>query len=104
MPSAGERYVSCYAQFVTAALQHDCPSIDPALGLYVRTLHRACEKLGGVRALATHLRVSPMAVIRWLDGASPVPQPVFLAAVDTILASVPDRRRSPRNEGPQHRY
>jgi hypothetical protein len=88
---------------MSGAKQLDCPRIDPTADLYVRTLHRACEKLGGVKVLAGHLKVPPMAVIRWLDGASPVPQSVFLAAVDTILSGIPDRRRSPRGGDSQHR-
>jgi hypothetical protein len=88
---------------MSGATQADCPRIDPTADLYVRTLHRACEKLGGVKPLAAQLKVPPMAVIRWLDGASPVPQSVFLAAVDAILSSVPDRRRAPRGNDLQQR-
>jgi hypothetical protein len=97
------RNISCYPEIMSSAKQLDCPGIDPTADLYVRTLHRACEKLGGVKAVAARLKVPPMAVIRWLDGASPVPQSAFLTAVDTILSGVPDRRRSPRSGDLRHR-
>jgi hypothetical protein len=64
----------------------DCPEIDPDVHLYVRTLHRACQKAGGVAQLAQRLGVAPAAVLQWLSGTSPVPQHIFLKAVDIVTS------------------
>jgi hypothetical protein len=77
-----------------AALKDDCPRADPAAGLEVQTLHHACVKLGGLRQLAERLRVTPVTVIRWLDGDLPVPKPTFLDCVD-VLYGPAERRTSP---------
>ena len=53
--------------------------------VYARTLHRACEILGGVSQLATHLEVRDADLKRWLDGDEDPPLEVFLAAVDVVL-------------------
>lgn len=53
--------------------------------VYSRTLQRACEILGGIRALATHLRVDPGDLARWIDARGEPPLEVFLAAVDVVL-------------------
>jgi len=53
--------------------------------VYSRTLRRACEILGGIRALATHLRVDPGDLARWIDARGEPPLEVFLAAVDVVL-------------------
>jgi hypothetical protein len=71
-----------------------CP-VGSAAHLYVRTLHRACQKLGSVKALAIALKLSPAAVLRMLECAAPVPQAVFLAAVD-ILVGDPDISQTSR--------
>jgi DNA-binding transcriptional regulator YdaS (Cro superfamily) len=53
--------------------------------VYARTLHRACEVLGGVDALARHLGVSAAAVTHWIGGVEQPPIDAFLAAVDVVL-------------------
>jgi hypothetical protein len=66
------------------ALRPDCPEIQPHAHLYVRALHRACEKAGGIDPLARALGVRPEMLTEWLEGAAPVPQAIFLKAVDVL--------------------
>ncbi len=62
--------------------------------VYARTLHRACEVLGGLDALSRHLDIAPAALARYIDGAETPPLDVFLAAVDIVLlASEPGAGR-----------
>lgn len=68
----------------SSSLRHDCPEIKPQAHLYVRTLHSACEKAGGIAPLARVLDVPPATLSRWLDGEVPVPQAMFLKAVDVL--------------------
>lgn len=70
----------------TQSHREDCPSVPRASDLYLRTLHRACEKIGGIGPLARHLGVSAITLTRWLEGTVPVPQTAFLKAVDLLLA------------------
>lgn len=65
---------------------HDCPQPASSGDLYARTLHRTCEKVGGIGSLAKRLGVSPATLKRWLDGAAPIPQSAFLKAVDILIA------------------
>lgn len=67
-----------------------CP-VAPILRqtVYTRTLHRACELLGGVLELALHLRVAITQLQRWMDGVEVPPQSVFLAAVDVVSRQKP---------------
>ncbi len=67
-----------------SSLHHDCPEIQPQAHLYVRALHRACEKAGGIDPLAHLLGVRPEMLTEWLEGAAPVPQAIFLKAVDVL--------------------
>ena len=63
----------------------ECP-VAPILRqtVYTRTLHRACELLGGVPELAVYLSVAIQELDRWLEGVEVPPQGVFLAAVDIV--------------------
>jgi hypothetical protein len=63
----------------------ECP-VAPILRqtVYTRTLHRACELLGGVPELAVYLSVAIQELDRWLEGLEVPPQGVFLAAVDVV--------------------
>jgi hypothetical protein len=67
-----------------SALRHDCPEIEARAHLYVRALHKACEKAGGVDPLARVLGVRAEMLTEWLEGAVPVPQAIFLKAVDVL--------------------
>ena len=76
-------------------LDDECPLGDHT-HLYARTLHRACQKLGSLKALSRQLKLSPRVVVRMLDGKAAIPQAVFLAAVD-ILVGTPDRDETSRS-------
>lgn len=66
----------------------DCPPISPSRAtVYSRTLHRACEVLGGMQQLSSHLKVPASALSRWIGGEEDPPLDVFLAAVDIVLLS-----------------
>jgi hypothetical protein len=63
----------------------NCPTAPPTLvTVYTRVLHRACQVVGGVEALAVRLRVPVPTLYRWLDGEAEPPTPVFLKAVDLV--------------------
>jgi DNA-binding transcriptional regulator YdaS (Cro superfamily) len=60
--------------------------------VYARTLHRACEVVGGLDALSRHLGASNAAITRWIGGFEQPPLDKFLAAVDIVLlAAGPDQ-------------
>jgi hypothetical protein len=64
----------------------ECPVAPaPRVTVHTRVLHRACQALGGVEALAKHLGVSITTVHRWLEGDEVPPTSIFLKAVDVIL-------------------
>jgi hypothetical protein len=64
----------------------DCPLAPPARStVFSRTLHRACEILGGVQPLAAHLQCLAEDLQRWMEGLEDTPLDVFLAAVDVVL-------------------
>ena len=64
----------------------DCPPLSSShVTVYARTLHRACEVLGGVDALSHHLGVPVPSLTRWIGGLEQPPMEVFLAAVDVVL-------------------
>jgi len=53
--------------------------------VYIRTLARAAEIVGGAQALAFKLKVTPSHLSLWMAGLEPCPGPVFLMAVDLVL-------------------
>lgn len=57
--------------------------------IYTRTLHRACEILGGVPELAAELRVATRELLRWLEGLEAPPDGVFLAAQAIMSRAAP---------------
>jgi hypothetical protein len=64
----------------------NCPVAPaPRVTVYTRVLHRACQMLGGVEALAARLRVPVPTLYRWLDGEADPPTSIFLKAVDIVL-------------------
>jgi len=65
---------------------NDCPvaALDH-IDVYVRTLHRACEKVGGLARLARELQMRPNTVNLMLQGKAKIPHSVFLFAVDILL-------------------
>jgi hypothetical protein len=67
-------------------VKDECPlAPPPRVTAYTRVLHRACQILGGVEKLASHLRVSVVLLHRWLEGDDVPPSNVFLVAVDLVL-------------------
>jgi hypothetical protein len=64
----------------------DCPlTPEGQRSTYARTLHRACEILGGVPGLASHLGITEADLLRWLQGGEEPPFEIFLVAVEVIL-------------------
>jgi hypothetical protein len=64
----------------------DCPPLSSSqVTVYARTLHRACEVLGGLDALSRHLGVPAATLTRWIGGTEQPPLDAFLAAVDVVL-------------------
>lgn len=64
----------------------NCPvAPPPRVTVHTRVLHRACQLLGGVEALAKYLGVSRTLLHRWLEGEEEAPATIFLRAVDLIL-------------------
>jgi hypothetical protein len=55
-----------------------------------RILQRALEIIGSREDLARRLKARPIQLATWLGGLSPVPDDVFLKAVDIVLHEVPD--------------
>jgi DNA-binding transcriptional regulator YdaS (Cro superfamily) len=53
--------------------------------VYIRTLARAAEIVGGPQALAFKLKVTPSHLSLWMGGLEPCPGHVFLMAVDLVL-------------------
>jgi hypothetical protein len=54
--------------------------------VHARTLRRAAEIVGGVEELAAQLDVPSGDIAEWTQGTKPVPQEVFLRAVDIVTA------------------
>jgi DNA-binding transcriptional regulator YdaS (Cro superfamily) len=52
--------------------------------LYVRTLQRAAEIVGGEQELALRLKVTPSHLALWIRGIETPPGNVFLRAVDLV--------------------
>lgn len=53
--------------------------------VYIRTLVRAAEIVGGAQELAFKLNVTPSHLSLWLGGLEACPAHVFLKAVDLVL-------------------
>ena len=54
-----------------------------------RVLSRAAAKLGGVDALASYLGIGHDTLRLYIDGREPVPDVLFLRALDLSLEEVP---------------
>ncbi len=76
------------------------PVVRPTV--YSRCLHRAAQRAGGLRALSRLLHVPREDLLRYMTGVEQPPRPVFLAAVDIVVASepVPVSRRQPGRADP----
>jgi DNA-binding transcriptional regulator YdaS (Cro superfamily) len=54
------------------------------LTVYIRTLKRAAELIGGEEELARRLMVTPAHLALWIRGVLPPPGDVFLKAADIV--------------------
>ena len=64
----------------------ECPVAPaPRVTVYTRVLHRACQKMGGIDALAQELHVGIEVLHRWLEGEDVPPSRIFLQAVDLVM-------------------
>lgn len=57
-----------------------------------RVLARAAVLLGGVSALGDRLDLAQRQLTDYLTGAEPIPDELFLAAIDIVLEALPDSR------------
>jgi DNA-binding transcriptional regulator YdaS (Cro superfamily) len=64
--------------------------------VYIRTLARAAEIVGGATALAFRLKVTPSHLSLWMGGLEPCPANIFLQAVDLVLEREISAQRAPR--------
>lgn len=53
--------------------------------VYVRTLIRAADIVGGAQELAFRLKVTPSHLSLWMGGLEACPGDIFLKAVDLVL-------------------
>ena len=60
--------------------------------LHSRVVRRACDLLGGPKALADRLRQSTGMVRMWLDAELPPPPNIFFRIVDILQEADPDYR------------
>jgi len=63
--------------------------------VYIRTLARAAQIVGGTTELAFRLKVTPSHLSLWLGGLEPCPPNVFLQAVDVVLEREISAQRAP---------
>ena len=69
-----------------AVQRADVPPLGASrVTVYSRTLHRACELVGGLDALSRQLGVPGSRIERWIGGIEEPPTNIFLAAVDIVL-------------------
>lgn len=59
------------------------------------TLARALEIVGTRELLAKRFNVRPTVVDTWLSGSTPIPESVFLAAVDTLQPRLSEEDTAP---------
>ena len=57
-----------------------------------RVLARAAVLLGGVSALGERLELAQRRLTDYLTGAEPIPDELFLAAIDIVLEELPESR------------
>ena len=85
MSTGRERRTITLMRDLGAAAQ-DCPLAPPGhASVQARALHRACIIVGGAAPLAAQLDTALPDIERWLVGEEPVPERVFLQAVEIVL-------------------
>lgn len=65
-----------------------------------RVLARAAVLVGGVGFLAERLELTQRQLTDYLTGAEPIPDEIFLAAIDVVLEELPDSRGAARADNP----
>jgi hypothetical protein len=68
--------------------------------VYIRTLARAAQVVGGATELAFRLKVTPSHLSLWMGGLEPCPANVFLQAVDLVLEREISAQRAPLPAAP----
>ena len=69
-----------------------------------RVLARAALQVGGMAELAARLKMSPTLLRHYIEGSEPIPDRLFLMAIDVVLAELPTPRKPARiDELPVHR-
>jgi AcrR family transcriptional regulator len=61
-----------------------------------RVLARAALQLGGMAELAARLEMSPTLLRHYIEGSEPIPDRLFLAAIDVVLQELPNPRKPAR--------
>lgn len=85
MSTGRERRTIALMRDLGAAAQ-ECPLAPPGhASVQARALHRACIIVGGAAQLAQQLDVAVADIERWLVGTEPVPESIFLQAVEIVL-------------------
>ena len=54
--------------------------------VHARTVRRAAEIVGAIKALAAQLHVQDELIRKWMEGELPVPEELFLRCVDIVDA------------------
>jgi len=65
-----------------------------------RVLEGAIVQVGGVKALAAHLRISERIVRHYLVGHEPIPEPLLMKLVDVIIQHLPENSGTTRRSAP----
>lgn len=69
--------------------------------VYIRTLVRAAEIVGGAQELAFRLKVTPSHLSLWMGGLEACPGYVFLKAVDLVLEREISAQTTPPDPKPE---
>ncbi len=75
--------------------------------VYMRTLARAAEVIGGFEALAAYLDVRPIYLHAWINGTLETPTDVFLKVVDLLMYehfALADKQRPRGGETHHHGF
>ena len=75
--------------------------------VYMRTLARAAEVIGGFEALAAYLDVRPIYLHAWMNGTLETPTDVFLKVVDLLMCehfALADKQRPRGGETHHHGF
>ena len=65
-----------------------------------RVLAKAAVQAGGIARLAERMGVGAKILREYITGVRPVPDALFLAAIDVVLEELPDPGRPARTDAP----